>query len=63
MGKDIMDLLMILRVLRALGKLRGRDCWSRQQVAAYQVDALGRMRAHAYARSPFYGRAGVSIGF
>ena len=54
MGKDIMDLLMILRVLRALGKLRGRDRWSRQQVAAHQADALGRLRAHAYARSPFY---------
>lgn len=56
MRKDIVVLLMILRVLRALGKLRGRDRWSRQQVAAHQADALGRLRAHAYARSPFYGR-------
>lgn len=51
-----MDTGMVLRVIWQLGRLRARDRWTRLQVEAEQSRALARLRAHAYARSPFYRR-------
>ncbi|MFW6184169.1 MAG: phenylacetate--CoA ligase family protein [Chloroflexota bacterium] len=44
----------ILNMLLALRRLRRREAWTRAQIDAYQSDALARLRAHAYAHSPFY---------
>ncbi len=51
-----MDLLLTLKLFRTLERLRGHDRWTRAQLEAYQAEALRRLRAHAYARSPFYQR-------
>lgn len=51
-----MDPLLMLTLLRRLGELRRRDRWTRAQLDAHQTSALERLRAHAYARSPFYQR-------
>ncbi|HSM54951.1 MAG TPA: AMP-binding protein [Candidatus Sulfomarinibacteraceae bacterium] len=44
----------ILDMLLALRRLRRREAWTRPQIEAHQSDALARLRAHAYAHSPFY---------
>lgn len=49
-----MNMQMMLNVVSRLGKLRRHDRWTRSQLEAYQVKALGRLRVHAYAQSPFY---------
>lgn len=46
----------IAGMLLALRRLRGQEQWSRQQVDAYQTQALQRLRSYAYAHSPFYQR-------
>ena len=43
-------------MLAALRQFHQRDRGRRAQLKAYQTRALYRLRAHAYARSPFYGR-------
>jgi phenylacetate-CoA ligase len=47
-----MSTQIILKVLA----LRQRDHWTHQRLQEYQGGALHRLREHAYARSPFYGR-------
>lgn len=44
----------ILGMLRTLRRIRRREAWTRTQIEAHQSAALARLRAHAYARSPFY---------
>ncbi len=51
-----MDFGLTLKALRAIRRMRERESWSRQQVLAHQAEALQRLRAHAYAHSPFYQR-------
>ena len=46
----------ILRVLALRHRLRQRDRWTRPRLEEHQGGALHRLRDHAYARSPFYGR-------
>jgi phenylacetate-CoA ligase len=43
----------LLWVREGLGR---RDRWSRERLERHQADALGRLRAHAMARSPWYRR-------
>jgi putative adenylate-forming enzyme len=45
-----------LTLLRRIIRVRRRDRWTRRQLDAYRRDALQRLRAHAYAHSPFYRR-------
>lgn len=49
-----MDTHIILSVLAQLRRYRRRDHWTRQQLGAYQAQALRTLRDYAYARSPFY---------
>jgi phenylacetate-CoA ligase len=51
-----MSTQIVLKVLAQRHRLRQRDRWTRQQLAEHQGRALYRLREHAYARSPFYGR-------
>src|SRR5918995_4052194 len=51
-----MSTQIILRVLALRHRLRQRDHWTRRQLKEHQRRALHRLREHAYARSPFYGR-------
>jgi putative adenylate-forming enzyme len=51
-----MSTRIILKVLAQRHRLRQRDYWTRRQLEEYQGRALHRLREHAYARSPFYGR-------
>ena len=45
---------LLPKLLHALDQLRQHERWTRTQLEAYQVEALDRLRAHAYAHSPFY---------
>jgi phenylacetate-coenzyme A ligase PaaK-like adenylate-forming protein len=45
---------MLFAILRRLHALRQRERWDQPHLRAYQADALTDLRAHAYARSPFY---------
>ncbi len=47
---------MLSGMLSALGHLRQRDRWTRQQLEAHQSSALRLLREHAYAHSRFYRR-------
>ncbi len=49
-----MDLRMMVSLLHTLRQLRQHERWTRPQLEAHQAEALGRLRAHVYARSPFY---------
>ena len=51
-----MSTQIILKVLAHRHRLRQRDRWTRRQLEEHQGRALHRLREHAYARSPFYGR-------
>jgi phenylacetate-CoA ligase len=51
-----MSTQIILRVLALRHRLRQRDHWTRRQLEEHQGGALHRLREHAYAHSPFYGR-------
>lgn len=44
----------MLYLLQRLGAFRQHDRWTPAQIAAYQADALRRLREQAYAYSPFY---------
>lgn len=44
----------ILGMLRTLRRIRRRETWTRARIEAHQSAALARLRAHAYANSPFY---------
>ena len=49
-----MDMQIVLSVLEKMRQFRSRDHWTRQQLEAYQADALRSLREYAYAHSPFY---------
>jgi phenylacetate-CoA ligase len=51
-----MDLMLVGQMLRTQAALRRHETWTRDQLESYQAGALRRLRAHAYARSPFYQR-------
>ena len=52
-----MSTQIILKVLALRHSLCQRDRWTRRQLEEHQGRALRhRLREHAYARSPFYGR-------
>jgi len=51
-----MSTQIILKVLALRHRLRQRDRWTRGQLEEHQGRALHRLREHAYAHSPFYGR-------
>ncbi len=51
-----MNMRITLRLLADLRRLRERDHWTREQLAAHQANALRSLREHAYAHSPFYQR-------
>jgi phenylacetate-CoA ligase len=50
------DVLFMLQLLALNRRLRRRDRWTREQLDAHQARSLRRLRAHAYAHSPFYQR-------
>jgi hypothetical protein len=45
---------LVLAVLGYRRRLRRRDRWSRPRLLSYQEEALARLRAYAYTKSPFY---------
>jgi phenylacetate-coenzyme A ligase PaaK-like adenylate-forming protein len=51
-----MDVALIARVLSMGRQLRSRERWSADEISAYRERQLQALRAHAYARSPFYRR-------
>ena len=51
-----MDVLMISRVLRLRRTLRRREMWSETKLRNHQMQQLEKVRAFAYANSPFYQR-------
>ncbi len=51
-----MDIRTLAGLLAETYRFRQHDHGRRAQLKAYQTHALYRLRAHAYTRSPFYGR-------
>lgn len=51
-----MSIATLLTVLPALRQLRKREQWSREQLEAYQAQALSQLRDFVYQHSPFYQR-------
>lgn len=51
-----MNMLLIAQLLALHRRLRQRDSWTREQLSAHQAASLQRLRAHAYANSPFFHR-------
>ena len=51
-----MNILIALGLLQNLAKLRQHEHWTHPQLEAYQAQQLRRLRAYAYAHSPFYRR-------
>ncbi len=51
-----MKIQIMWDLLHTLKQLRQHERWTRPQIEAYQADALRRLRAYAYAHSPFYQR-------
>ena len=49
-----MNIRIMLNLLYTLEQQRKHERWTREQLQVYQADALQRLRAYAYARSPFY---------
>jgi len=49
-----MKIAMIARLLAERRRLLAHKDWTRQQLEAFQVEALGALRKHTYTRSPFY---------
>ena len=49
-----MDILMLLKTMRAIRTLRAHESWTRSQLKTHQAQALRGLRAYAYAHSPFY---------
>ena len=57
-----MDLQIMLSLMNNLEQLRQHERWTRPQLEAHQAEALRRLRAHAYARSPFYQKFHKGLG-
>ena len=55
-GQPYVGLPQMLRVLALRSALRKRDKWSPEQLRRHQEEALKKVRAYAYANSPFYKR-------
>lgn len=55
-GEVLMNTLILLQLIWEHRKLRRRDGWTRQQLAAHQSSQLRLLREYAYAHSPFYQR-------
>lgn len=51
-----MNMPLIAQLLALHRRLRQRDSWTREQLSAHQAASLQRLRAHAYANSPFFQR-------
>ena len=51
-----MNIRIMLRLLNTLEQLRKHESWTRQQLEAYQAEALHQLRQYAYEKSPFYQR-------
>lgn len=51
-----MDVALILGLFKRLSELRTHEAWPRERLEQFQADAVQQLRAHAYARSPFYRR-------
>jgi phenylacetate-CoA ligase len=51
---SVRTVALVLAVLGYRRRLRRRDQWSRPRLLSYQAEALARLRAHAYDKSPFY---------
>lgn len=49
-----MDTSIMLKLLRHLAELRQHERWTRPQLEQHQAASLQRLRAYAYANSPFY---------
>ena len=49
-----MDARAVIALLRSRAVLASRDRWTREELLAYQSQALAELRAFALARSPFY---------
>ncbi len=49
-----MNIRLLLKVMHTIQQLRKHEHWPREQLLAYQSDALRRQREYAYAHSPFY---------
>ena len=49
-----MKIAMTARLLAERRRLLAHKDWTRQQLEAFQVEALGALRKHTYTRSPFY---------
>ena len=49
-----MNIRIMLDLLHILEQQRKHEAWTRQQLQAFQIEALHRLRKYAYARSPFY---------
>jgi phenylacetate-CoA ligase len=54
LGDNARTVGLILGVLARRRQLRRRDSWTRERLGDHQARELGRLRHHAYARSPFY---------
>jgi len=51
-----MNAHVLATILWIRHRLRQRDHWTRQQLAAHQTQALRSLREYAYTPSPFYAR-------
>ena len=51
-----MNIPTLISILAMNRRLRRRERWTRRQIQSHQAESLRRLREHAYARSPFYGR-------
>lgn len=49
-----MNIRIMLKLLHTLEQQRKHERWTREQLQAYQADAVNHLREYAYARSPFY---------
>jgi putative adenylate-forming enzyme len=49
-----MNIRIMLSLLHTLEQQRKHEEWTREQLQAYQADALQRLRQYSYAKSPFY---------
>ena len=54
--ENTVNFQIVLSVLSHMRQLRLREHWARQQLEAYQADAVRNLREYAYANSPFYRR-------
>jgi putative adenylate-forming enzyme len=49
-----MNISLLLKLMHSVEQVRKHERWTREQLLAYQSEALRRQRDYAYAHSPFY---------